>query len=80
VTSITRTSAGVIEINYATLSDSTAFVCTDYARQTGSATEPFIGVAKASGNTRTIVKLYAWDAANAWWEPADGDFFFTVHG
>ncbi len=80
VTSITRTSAGVIEINYATLSNSTAFVCTDYARQTGSATEPFIGVAKASGNTRTIVKLYAWDAANAWWEPADGDFFFTVHG
>lgn len=81
VSSINRVSAGIIEVNHSSLSSAHAFCAADYQRNnSGSPNVPFIAIGKASGTTKTIMYLYAWDQTNGWWQVADGDFFFTIYG
>lgn len=81
VSSINRVSAGIVEVNHGTLSSQHAFCAPDYQRtNSGSPNVPFIVLGKASGTTKTIMYLYAWDQTNGWWQVADGDFFFTIYG
>lgn len=81
--SIARTSAGIITVDYPSLTTPiNSFICVDYARTagTGTAGDWLIANVVQTSGTRVTVYIYQWDTTNLWWQVADSDFFLAVHG
>jgi hypothetical protein len=78
---VTRVSAGVVQVNYAALKvPMQAFVCPDYQRtfSSGTAADLYVMNAERNSTTQHTVYIYKYDGTN--WSVDDADFFMVVHG
>lgn len=81
ITSLSRASAGVVTLNYSSLSTPVGvFICSDYGRSNGGTNTQTIVGSTGSTATATTIQAYQWDTTNLWWQVADCDFWVAIHG